>query len=398
MRVTGRAKLGWVVALAGGAAVVGVSAFLGACEDEHRRSTPSDGVAGSCNGAPGTFPASDCDPSDNRCAQDPTGTCAIDNAKCGASTCLPMANNTGSVLDFRLRRLNIIAPPALTYGVNPTLQTAVINSAVDLKAKSCGEVGKGTFTWLLRIDKAAKTITTGGAPPSADPFGAGYCFYNHTVTVGTTPIAVKPVTVPLDPSSTDTKFTSTPLTKLFVPIFLDQAGTGVIILPLSNPVLKDVTVSENGNCVGALNPTALASDCTDVFSDCSKWKTAGSLGGYITLEEADTVFIKELNQSLCVVLTKTAPNLNCARDGAGKVAAKGDYCSKTNKAGDCQDSYWLSATFAAASIKINDGSTTPTCQGGADIDAGSDARADAPAADTGADTGADAPADAPDAG
>jgi hypothetical protein len=399
MRVTGLAKFGVYAAITG--AVAMACASLGACEDEHRRSTPSEGGSGSCQAGAGVFPAGDCDPSDNKCVQDPAGTCAIDTTTCGDISCLPMAKNTGNVLDFRMRRLNIISPPSLTYAINPTLQTAIIDSAVDLKAKQCGEVGKGTFSWLLRLDKDKKTLTTGGAPPSADPFGAGYCFYNHTVTVGTTPLAVKPVTVALDPSSTDTKFATLSIPKLYVPIFLDTAGSAVIILPLTNPVIKDLTVSQDGNCIGSLNPVALAKDCTDVFSDCSKWHTAGSLGGFMTLKEADTVFIKELNQSLCVVLTQTAPATKCA-DASGNITQKGDFCSTTGQAGGCQDSFWLSATFAAAAIKINDGATTPTCQGGADVDAGPDSGpdtgTDTGAPDTGTDAGTDAPADASDAG
>jgi hypothetical protein len=379
MRVPGLVKFGLSASFAF-ASALGVSSFVGACDaDEHRRSTPSEGGAvGACAAGPGEFPPADCDPSDNKCAATPG--CSIDNNKCGAGTCLPMASNGSDVLDFRFRRINIIAPPSLTFAVNPTLQTAIIDHAVDLKAKECAELGTGTFSWLLRLDKKAKLLTTGGAPPPSDPFGQGYCFYNHPVTIGDagTTLNVKAVTSPLDPSSTDTVFNGTPLDKLYVPVFLDEKGTAVIILPLSKPVLKNVTVSENGNCIGALNRDALDKDCTDAFSDCSKWKTAGSLGAYITLEEADSVFIKELNQTLCVVLTQSAPNRQCARDGSNKVAAKGDYCSTSNKPGDCQDSYWLAATFAAAAVKINDGSTTPTCQANGVVDAGSDAPVDAP--------------------
>ena len=61
-----------------------------------------------------------------------------------------------------------------------------------------------------------------------------------------------------------------------------------------------------------------------------------------------------------------------------KIIAKGDYCSTSNKPGDCQDSFWLSATFAAAAVKINDGSSEPTCQGASDggTDGGTDSGAD----------------------
>jgi hypothetical protein len=414
MRVTGLATYGLSVA------TIAVGSFylasmMGACDaDEHRRSTPSDsGGVGACSAQPGELPAADCDPSDNQC--ETAAKCAIDTAKCGDISCLPMAKNAGSVLDFRIRRLNIIAPPSLTYGINPTLQLTVINGGVDLHALTCGERGKGTFSWLLELDKTHKTIKTGGAPPVADPFSNGYCFYNHTVDVAGTNLPVQPVTVDVDPAaSTDTRFSSKPLPKLFVPIFLDAAGTSVIILPLNNTVFKDVSVSADGNCIGSLNPAALDTDCTDVFSMCSKWKTSGALGGYISLEEADTVQVQELQQSLCVVLTQTAPRQKCERDLAGKIKAQGDYCSTTQRPGDCRDSFWLAATFAASAVKINDGATTPVCQGGstpsdagidasdaetdAGIDAAADANIDAADATDAADAETDAPADASDAG
>jgi hypothetical protein len=227
--------------------------------------------------------------------------------------------------------------------------------------------------------------------PSSDPFGAGFCFYNHVVSSGDAGalINVQPATVPFTGDG-DT-YETNPIDKLYVPIFLDEKGTAVIILPISKAVLKDVTITENGNCIGLLNTAALDKDCTDSFSDCSKWKTAGSLGGYITLEEADGVLIRELNQTLCVVLSKTAPNKKCERDSSNKITAKGDFCSTSNKAGDCGDSFWLAATFAAAAVKINDGSTTPACQAGSILDAGNDTGA----VDSGSDAGIDAPTDAP---
>ncbi len=394
-RVTsGLAKLGFSAAMLGGLSIAGTS-IIGACEpDEHRHSPPPEGGAtGACAALPGEFPPSNCEPSDNKC--EPIGSCPID-AKCGAVSCLPLANNSSGVLDFRFRRLNIIAPPALTYGVNPAVQTSIINHAVDLNAKQCGETGTGAFSWLLRIDKAGGKVTTGGAPPSNDPFNAGYCFFNNLVPQGDAgpTLDVRPVTVDIDKTkSTDTSMTSMPLPKLLVPIFLDSSGSSVIILPLTKPILKDVTVTENGNCIGSFNPAALDNDCTDVFSQCSKWKTAGAVAGSISLEEADAIPIQALNgQSLCVLLTRQAPAKTCPRDGTGAITAKGDYCAKTEKPGDCQDSFWLAATFAASAIKINDGASTPKCQGGA-TDAGTDSGVDA-----GSDTGTDAPTDAADGG
>ena len=38
------------------------------------------------------------------------------------------------------------------------------------------------------------------------------------------------------------------------------------------------------------------------------------------------------------------------------------YMKETSKKpGDCQDSYWLTATFAASAVNINAGTNTPTC-------------------------------------
>ena len=115
---------------------------------------------------------------------------------------------------------------------------------------------------------------------------------------------------------------------------------------------------------------------SDDPSLCSKWNTSGSLGGFITLEEADKVIIKEISSSLCVLLTKTPKDpatLGCQRDGAGKLTQKGDYCSTTDSPGGCQDSFWLAATFAASAAKINDGAGNPNCLGIAPADAGTDA-------------------------
>ena len=377
-------------------ALVGLGLY--ACTpDEHRRSSVTAVAAGHCTAAPGQFPAPDCSTSDDKCT--PTPGCTINEAHCGPkSTCLNFAQNSGSTLNFRLRRLNVIAPPALTYAVNSVLQTVIVNDSVSLADKSCAERGKGTFSWLLQIDKTKKTMTTGGAPPPVDAFGQGYCFFDRVVTsgegAGAQMLHVQPVTVPA--TETNGTYVSSPIPKLLVPIFLDSTPTpAVIVLPLSATILKDMTVSSDGNCIGGFNESALDPDCFDDYSTCSKWKTAGSLAGFITLEEADHVFIRELNTTLCVVLAQSAPDKQCKRDSANKILAKGDYCSNPAAPGGCQDSYWLAATFAASAVKINDGATTPACQGGTApmVDAGQDAPPDAPP-----DAGAVDASDASDSG
>ncbi len=146
-------------------------------------------------------------------------------------------------------------------------------------------------------------------------------------------------------------------------------------MPLRDVVIENVTVSADGNCVGRFNEIALDHNCTEDKALCPKWTTSGAIGGFITLEEADTVLIRDLgNKSLCSFLaTETATQ--CPRDAAGKVAFAGDYCSKDKQPGSCADSVWMAATFAASAAKIFDGAgTIEACSGVARADdAGTDA-------------------------
>jgi len=370
-----------------GSAGLGITAVLFACISEHARpetdADPNVGTIACDGGGPGNFPPPNCDPSDNSCPST-GGTCNIDKAKCGdPSTCLPLADNSQKAqYDFRLRRLLITAPPALVGNAVGTglIQTSIIDKGVDLAAPECGDTsGNGAFNWLLRLDPSADTALTGGAPPSSDPFGQGYCFYRHLL--GSLDVEPVQVGITFDDAGA---FTTSPISLLDVPVFVSpDAGAAdpnnVIILPLRNAVLKQAQLSNNDNCIGAFDLQALDQTCAVADpSSCSKWHTAGTLGAIMTLEDADQVKVSLLNESLCVILTVTQPDpttRGCARDGQGKIVAKGDYCSTSNKPGDCADSFWLSATFAASAVTINDGSSEPTCQGGGDAgpgDAGDD--------------------------
>jgi len=265
-------------------------------------------------------------------------------------------NNTGrSILDFRIRRLNIAAPDALAA---LPVQRGIITHTIDMTNKECGEGGLGSFNWLFRVDKAKSLLTTGGAPKSADPFATGYCFFNKKV--GDSLVA--PASDVKLTMRGDT-FNSATVPKLTIPIFRDNGTT--ILLPLTNVTFRGVTISHESNCIGSFNANAVAADCSDNPSQCSKWKTAGAIAAFITLEEADVVEVTDLAESLCVLLTKTAkgPDGKCARQN-GKITARGDYCSKTLKSCDCADSFWLAATFAASAVTINDGASVAECSGG----------------------------------
>jgi hypothetical protein len=354
-----------------------------ACSDKRRAALGNNtgATGGSCAIEPGQFPPATCDPSANQC----TGTkeCKIDQVKCGSpETCMPMAKNEGkTVIDFRIRRLNVASPQALAVSV---VQKSIVDKGINLNAKECGELGDGAFNWLIRFDKTTGIVKTGGAPPSPDPFGIGYCFVDTTIQGLPIKAIEAKLTVNGNKYSIDTA-----IEKLNVPVFVGGKVDKPVILPLSKVFVKDVTVSENDNCIGSFNYPALTADCLDPRDDCSRWHTAGALGGFITLEESDGVVLADLGgKSLCLQLTGGPPDeanpLKCKREG-GKIVAKGDFCSTTNSAGGCQDSYWLAATFAAAAVKIYDGKDVPQCSGAVvEPDAGSDAQSDAPA-DTGTD-------------
>jgi len=310
--------------------------------------------------------------------------CTFSAPQCGdPTTCEPLTSNTGkNPLNFRFRRIILSAPPALATPFPSFIELNVVKPAVDLNAKQCGETGSGTFNWLLTVDKTANTVKTGGAPPTADPFGMGYCYANHPAVTG------QDVTSITSPAT----FTGNTFTTqagpdvLNVPIFLsggtadpnnpqtyiDPATgnlTNLVILPLRGGVLKDVTISADSNCIGTLNTTAFTNaNCADDPSSCSKWNTAGSLGAYITLADADNVNVSLLNESLCVLLTGTTKN------AMGKCApaalTMGDYCSSPPGPGGCKDSFWLAATFAASAVTVNDGTGNPICAGGGPTDAG----------------------------
>ncbi len=373
--------------LVGTAALAGVAVLI-SCISERARPTVDGGTTTSSidcdSGGPGGFPNPVCDPSDNSCPHGPGSSCATCGqcalaATCGdPTTCLPMADNSNkTVYDFRLRRLWITAPQPLTSGVIEG-STGIVTSGVDLASPpNCGDQGKGAFNWLLRIDPTGSTIVTGGAPPSPDPFGLGYCFYNHQL--GN--LAVVPASTSVSFNDAGA-FTTSTISLLNVPVFLAPDGgagdpANVIVLPLRNAVLQQASITNNHNCIGSYNALALDDTCiVNDPSSCSKWHTAGSLGAVMTLEDADKVLVALLNETLCVILTNSPPDpttRGCARDGSNKIIPKGDYCLGSGMAGDCQDSFWLAATFAAAAVTINDGTQEPTCQGG---DAGTDAASD----------------------
>jgi hypothetical protein len=370
-------------AIAGGVSGTGalVAAVFACSSSSVPPAPPAPGVGGQCSADPGKFPAPNCatyPSSQEMCATSPL---MCNTAPCtSGSPCLAMnQDNSGkSVADLRIRRLDVSAPPALAKSF---IQKTVLNQGIDLHG-FCGENGDGTFSWLIQLDTANNKVTTGGAAPTTDPFGIGYCFVNKMIDG----LAVAPVTVGMTKGS-DGTWASDTIPKLYVPIYPPMLSP--IVLPISGATVKQVTLSPDNNCIGTYNPNAIVSIngsvCLDDITACDRWITAGSLGGFITLEEADGVLVPQLNESLCVLLSGDpspiigpAPQMEklCERTN-GKVNQKGDYCSNPAGPGGCADSYWLAAAFAASAAKISATPNQPDCMGGGSSGDGGTGPADA---------------------
>jgi hypothetical protein len=280
--------------------------------------------------------------------------CAPKDPLCNqvVSDCIALADNKGQpTAGLRMAQLTITKPTVLAQG---TVGNLVANG-VQMNLGTCNLAGGGTFSWLLQFDTATGKVLTGGGKPTADPFG-GYCFVSGI-------LGGKQI----DPVSVDSGLSggafSAEVGDIIVPIFLDAAATSYVLMPLKAGKLTG-TLSEDSNCVGAYNAENLdpTNSCLPEPPDTLQFVNAGTLDGFITLEDADTVIIDALSQSLCVLLSGNAamygngmsPN-TCKRDADMKIVFKGDWCEATNAAADamCSDSAKLGAEFAASAVKIN---------------------------------------------
>ena len=227
-----------------GLGTTALTALIFACgfDPPEKNPNPPNSVSsgGACKAGPGEFPKGDCDNSDNLCTggicKEGSSCCKVE-AVCGdPKTCLPIGDNTGkSLVDLRIRRLNVTSPPALA---EPFIQNVVVNKNIDLAANglggvpSCGESGLSSFNWLLQVDKTAGTLKTGDGPPQTD-FSKGFCFYNKQVAT----TLVQPVTTKV--TFTGDSFESAPVDKVNVPIFVAGNVNNAVILPISNAIFKD---------------------------------------------------------------------------------------------------------------------------------------------------------------
>ncbi len=296
------------------------------------------------------------------CAPTDPGCVALDVK----SDCLGLIDNAGkNHFALRMSQLSVTAPTALT---TPTVKK-VVGDGVNINLPKCNIPGKGTFSLMVDFDIDKGTLRAGGAAPELNP-ADGYCFIDDAAH------GVKAVDVKAT-FGADLTFSSDAIPKIVLPVYVDANAQSAVFLPVTSAKLTNGKFSADHNCIGSFNAQGL-----EPINSCLPDPEAGidffindaTLTGHITIEEADSVNVDLLGQSLCVLLsgdpTKYADGgtpKKCKRT-AGKVDLEGDWCSATNSAGGCKDSFQLKAELAASSAKFRDdcvASTTTTSGGGA---------------------------------
>jgi hypothetical protein len=319
-------------------AMLALGAAGGCSSDEGGGSGGAGGSAGSGAGP--------CWPKDDACYfAGPTGP---------GAECLAKADNTGKTAwQGRLTSIQVTKPAKLAQQF---VQTTIIDNGVSLNQQDCNEFGEGTFSWLFEFDSATNKLRTGGGLPIADP-KAGGCF----VSLNTTSLPVAPIEV--DVTIDGQNFSASDI-DVYVPIFLDPADTSkAIVLPLHGVEFAGSFNDDTHNCIGSFN-----GDVLDPIDGCQAppptraWKNGGTLKGYITIAEADQVYVEELGMTLCVYIAGATdwqgqdPDNNCATSAKWLAGERppGDWCSTTNQPADgtCQDAWRLEGEFAAAAFTV----------------------------------------------
>jgi hypothetical protein len=258
--------------------------------------------------------------------------------------CLGLVDNSGKAqLGLRVADLQTTAPPALSQGI----VALSLAGAVALPNPACGLSGGGTFSWLLRFDLSAGTLTTGGAKPASDP-EAGYSFVDEVL--GGTPIS--PVALDLQLAA-DGSFSTPGGAYLRMPVFLDNSASQYVILPFHDLRVSG-KLSAAHDCIGSVG--GLPPDGMCEGEAPTYYVPGGSFQGLISLEDADAIPVMALNATLCVLFANNTgvPGPNkykvCPRDANGKIAFQGDGCTTGS---GCGDAVTYHADFVASSVEIH---------------------------------------------
>ncbi len=197
----------------------------------------------------------------------------------------PCTQGSATAPQIRLTALQISAPASLS---NPLLQ-AIINDSLD----------GFRFIWLVEADLEAGTMTTGSGradavPPTTD---AQFCSVRWN-TGDYAPARDNPITV-----TGSTISTTAPIDVVSIPIYSEESpDTPLLVLPLSQLELLNVELDADRTFVG----TPMAPEGSTRYA--ASWDTAGSIRGWISVEDARGVEIEDLTQTLCGLLSGDHPD------------------------------------------------------------------------------------------
>ena len=327
-------------------AMASVAMAVAAC------SSDSDPKKGGSGGAGGSGGGSACKPTADACyVAGPTGP---------GNECMARADySTATKTQLRATSHQVKSPTTLAA---PFMQDAIITLKSALFEPDCNQLGTGQFNLLMELDEAASTLTMSGGVPQKLVGSAPDAACHVKVTDPTSGLKVEPVTANATLGG-DGNFEAT-LPLFVMPIYLEDKADldSVVLMPLHEMRVSG-KLSADKNCVGryAHERVNAGLQCQANESEFA-WDPAGTYEGYITVEEADEVFVHSLGQTLCVVLTGDPkkwegpkPDSNCATSPGFQNSGalpKGDWCSTTNSAGGCQDSWRLVIDFAAQAVSI----------------------------------------------
>lgn len=295
------------------------------------------------------------------------GACKPTAAECyvagpdgAGSECLARADySAADVTKMRVTSHQVASPTALA---SPFVQDAIITKKSTLFEPTCNLDGSGQFNLLLEYDSANQKLKLGGGVPQAvlGPIADGTCYASFTDTASG--LDVKPVEAPTTINADGAVEAKIPF--FVMPIYLeDKVGQDSYVLVPLHEMTVTAKLSADKNCVGRYAPERLDEGlgCQPNESEFA-WDPGGRYEGYITVDEADKVFVVSLGQTLCVVLTGDpskwkgpSPDSSCKTSkGFAETGAmpKGDWCSTTNSAGGCQDSWRLVIDVAAQAVPI----------------------------------------------
>ncbi|MEM6787706.1 MAG: hypothetical protein AAF928_08810 [Myxococcota bacterium] len=290
------------------------------------------------------------------------GDCTPTDPNCPGlgSACLALTDNAGlDEFTLRLAQLSVLRPASLTTDFVRSLIADGVNANLD----ACNLFGMGSFNLMVTFDRPADTLTLGGAFPEQDPT-QGYCLVDDPDN------DVAPVTVAANLQD-DGSFSTDPIDRFVVPVFIDTTATEAVYLPLRQARITGGQLSADQNCVGRFNADGLQPD-----QNCAPFPEMGieyfvndaELDGFIRIEEADEVSVDLARQSLCVLLSgdvnafgdgNTEGIERCRRDGDGEIVLEGDWCSTSNQEGDCRDSFKLQGRVAASAATLRATSDCP---------------------------------------